>query len=146
MSGEALGERKSLMFASDDLPDMLFNINLNTSDIMKYGVDGEMLLPMSDYVNETLTPNIVAALEGKDEAVEAATAPDGKMYTIPGFDPSYPGYGNTIGGQRCFIDTEYMEKAGIEKSPETLDEFIDMLRAFKQIDPAEMGGMKFIRL
>ena len=139
MSGEALGERKSLMFASDDLPDMLFNINLNTSDIMKYGVDGEMLLPMSDYVNETLTPNIVAALEGKDEAVEAATAPDGKMYTIPGFDPSYPGYGNTIGGQRCFIDTKYMEKAGIEKSPETLDEFIDMLRAFKQIDPAEMG-------
>lgn len=139
LSGEALGERKSLMFASDDLPDMLFNVGLQASDIMRYGVDGEQLLPMSDYVNETLTPNIVAALEGQDEAVAAATAPDGKMYTIPKFDPSYPGYGNTIGMQRCFLDMEYMEKAGIEKSPETLDEFIDMLRAFKQLDPSEMG-------
>lgn len=139
LSGEALGERKSLMFASDDLPDMMLNIGLSANDIMKYGVGDEQLLPMSDYVNETLTPNIVAALEGEEEAVAAATAPDGKMYTIPRFDPCYPGYGDTVGTQRCFIDTEYMQAAGIEKSPETLDEFIEMLRAFKKLDPAEFG-------
>ena len=139
LSGEALSERKSLMFASDDLPDMMLNIGLSANDIMKYGVADEQLLPMSDYVNETLTPNIVAALEGQDKAVADATAPDGKMYTIPRFDPSYPGYGDTTGLQRCFIDTNYMEAAGFEKSPETLDEFIDMLRAIKQLNPADFG-------
>lgn len=139
LSGEALGERKSLMFASDDLPDLMFNIGLSAIDIMKYGVEDEQLLPMSDYVNETLTPNIVTALEGQDEAVSATTTPDGKMYTIPYFYPSYPGYGDTIGTQRCFIDTDYMDAAGIEKAPETLDEFIDMLRAFKQLNPADLG-------
>ncbi len=139
LSGEALSERKSLMFAADDLPDLMFNVSLTANDIMKYGVAEEQLLPMSDYINETLTPNIVAALEGQDEAVAEATTPNGKMYTIPRFDASYPGYGDTIGMQRCFIDTDYMEAAGIEKSPETLDEFVEMLRAFKQLNPADFG-------
>ncbi len=139
LSGEALGERKSLMFASDDLPDMMFNIGLSATDMMKYGVEDEQLLPMGDYVNETLTPNIVEALRGQEEAIAATTVPNGKMYTIPRFEPSYPGYGDTIGLQRCFIDKKYMEAAGWEKSPETLDEFMDMLRAFKQLDPADFG-------
>lgn len=132
-------ERRNLVLVSDEMPDIMINMGLTANDLVTYGQDNEQLLPMSDYINEELTPNIVAALEGQDEAITENTAPNGKMYTLPSFVPSYPGQGDTLGTQRVFIDTKYMEAAGIEEVPTTLDEFVDMLRAFKALDPAEMG-------
>lgn len=132
-------ERKNLMLASDDLPDIMLNMGMTAADIVSYGSDGQQLLPMSDYINETLTPNLAAALKNNQAAVLENTAPDGKMYTVPGFYACYPGWGDTLGTQRVFIDKKYMEAAGIEKVPETLDEFIEMLRTFKKLDPAVMG-------
>ena len=94
---------------------------------------------MSDYISEELTPNLYALLQENERARIDNTAPDGKMYTVPSFNANYPGWGDTVGTQRVFIDTKYMEAAGIEKTPETLDEFVEMLRAFKNLDPASMG-------
>ncbi|MFR8034179.1 MAG: extracellular solute-binding protein [Lachnospiraceae bacterium] len=132
-------ERRNLVLVSDEMPDIMINTGLTANDIVTYGQSNEQLLPLSDYINEELTPNIVAALEGQDAAVTENTAPDGKMYTLPTFLPSYPGQGDTLGMQRVFIDTKYMEAAGIEEVPTTLDDFVEMLRAFKALDPAEMG-------
>lgn len=132
-------ERRNLMLASDDLPDIMLNMGLTATDMVAYGSDGRQLLPMSDYINEELTPNLAELLEKNPAAVLENTAPDGKMYTVPSFYACYPGWGDTLGTQRVFIDTKYMEAAGIEKIPETLDEFVDMLRAFKALDPALMG-------
>lgn len=132
-------ERRNLVLVSDEMPDIMINMGLTANDLVTYGQDNGQLLPMSDYISEELTPNISAALEGEEEAVTENTAPDGKMYTLPTFLPSYPGQGDTLGMQRVFIDTKYMEAAGIEEVPTTLDDFIDMLRAFKALDPAKMG-------
>lgn len=132
-------ERRNLILASNDLPDMMFNMNLKANDIVTYGVDGGLFLPMSDYINEELTPNIMEALKDQEAAVIENTASDGKMYTLPIFYANYPGFGNTMGSQRIFIDKKYMEAAGITELPETLDEFVEMLRIFKKLDPAQMG-------
>lgn len=132
-------ERRNLVLASNDLPDIMIYMGLTASDIVTYGVEGEQLLPMSDYINEELTPNIYQMIQENEAARVENTAPDGKMYTVPILMASYPGYGNTLGTQRVFIDKKYMEAAGIEKVPETLDEFVEMLRAFKALDPAQMG-------
>lgn len=132
-------ERRNLMLASNDLPDIMLNLGLTAADMVSYGSDGKQLLPMSDYINEELTPNLTELLGNNPAAVVENTAPDGKMYTIPSFYACYPGSGDTLGSQRVFIDKRYMEEAGIEKVPETLDEFVEMLRAFKALDPAQMG-------
>ena len=132
-------ERRNLMLASNDLPDIMINMRLSANDMVTYGTEGEQLLPMSDYINEELTPNIYQMLQENEAARIENTAPDGKMYTIPTMMASYPGFGDTIGMQRVFIDKTYMEAAGIEKVPETLDEFVEMLRAFKALDPVQMG-------
>lgn len=132
-------ERRNLMFASNDLPDIMLNLGLTAADMVSYGSDGQQLLPMSDYINEELTPNLAELLNNNHAAVVENTAPDGKMYTVPSFYACYPGWGDTLGIQRVFIDKKYMEAAGIEKVPETLDEFVEMLRAFKALSPAEMG-------
>ena len=139
LTAENLEERKSLMMASNDLPDILINMQFTTSDIVRYGVDGEQFLPLSDYFSEELTPNILATLAENEAAKIGNTAPDGKMYTVPVIRACYPGYGNTFGALRVFYDTDYMEAAGIAEIPSTLDEFVEMLRAYKEMDPSVMG-------
>lgn len=132
-------ERKNLMLASNDLKDIMLNLNFTANDLVTYGQDGGQFLPMSDYFSETLTPNILNSMEGKDIAVASNTAPDGKMYTVPVLLANYTGFGNTIGKQRIFIDQKYLEAAGVTEIPDTLDGFVDMLRKFKALDPASMG-------
>ena len=132
-------ERRNLMLASNDLPDIILNMHLSANDMVNYGMDGQQFLPMSDYISEKLTPNLYKIITENEMAKAENTAPDGKMYTIPNISASFPGWGDTLGTQRVFIDKRYMEAAGIEKAPETLDEFIEMLREFKALDPASMG-------
>lgn len=139
VSDSTVNERKNLMLASNDLPDLILNMNLTANDMVMYGSEGDQFLPMSDYISEELTPNLYALLQENERARIDNTTPDGKMYTVPSFMANYPGRGDTIGTQKVFIDTKYMEAAGIEKTPETLDEFVEMLRVFKNLDPASMG-------
>lgn len=138
-SGEAQSERKNLMLASNDLPDLIFGMGISNNEVVKYGVEGEMLLPISDYFSEELTPNVLRDINENPDAAKECTATNGKMYTMPYFSANYPGFGSTIGQQRVFIDTKYLNAIGMEQLPDTLDEFIDMLRAFKALDPATMG-------
>lgn len=139
VSPESVDERKNLMLASNDMPDLILGFNFSNDEIVKYGVEGGQLLPLSDYFSEELTPNILAALESNETAANAYVANDGKMYMLPFLDNTSVGYGDTIGTQRVFIDTTYMEAAGYTEAPTTLDDFVDMLRAIKALDPAEMG-------
>lgn len=132
-------ERTSLMLASNELPDIIINLAISTNDVVKYGVEGGQLLPMSDYINEELTPNIVQLLAENEAAKVECTAPDGKMYTVPIQGASFTGFGDTIGNSRLFIDTTFMNAAGWEKAPATLDEYLDMLRDVKALDPSTMG-------
>lgn len=132
-------ERKGLMLASNDLPDLMINMGMGTTDVVQYGVDGGQFLAISDYFSEELTPNILKVLAENEAAKAESTAPDGKIYIAPSISQDSPGWGSMIGTNRVFIDTTYMEKAGISEVPTTLDGFVDMLRAMKAIDPAEMG-------
>lgn len=50
-----------------------------------------------------------------------------------------PGRPDTIGAERVFIDTRYLKAIGMEEAPKTLDGFVDMCRAFKELDPADLG-------
>lgn len=139
LTSENVEERKNLMLASDNMPDMIFSLGVTNSEIVQYGVEGGMFLPMSDYYSEALTPNIIKTLEEHEDAKQAYTAPDGKMYTLPRFNAAYPGRPDTIGNERVFIDTKYLEAIGRTEAPKTLDDFIEMCRELKALDPAAMG-------
>lgn len=128
----AAAEKKSLLFASGDLPDIMLVFGLSKDEIVKYGIEEQMLMPISDYMNEELTPNILAHF-AMDPTMEVGyTAPDGKMYGIPQFNGNFYGSGSTIPhGYRYFVDTTWMEAAGYDAVPEDLEGFVDMLRAMK---------------
>ncbi len=138
---EGRTEKQNLAISSGDLPDIMFMYDtfMEASNIMKYGVNEEMLLPVSDYFSEELTPNILAHLEKNEAAVIANTAPNGKMYSVPWIGDPAPYEGRATGTYSSFIDKRYLEAAGLETAPDTLDGFMDMLRAFKKVDPKVLG-------
>jgi len=145
LTGENVAERKNLLLASGDLPD-LFLTPLANGDVVEYGVNGGELLPIGDYISEELTPNIWKFVndEANEEAVKAATASDGKMYSVPTKVASTPGNGDTIGQYRVFIDKDYLAAAGVEELPTTLDGFVDFLRTIKkEVEPSEVGVNEF---
>jgi len=131
----ALSERKNLMFAADDLPDILFNVDLTSNEIMRYGQMEGQLLDLTPYVNGTLTPETVYNMDKYPDSRTMCTTPDGKMYTLPFVnEPDDDG-----SADRTFLDKRWLDACGIE-NPRTLDDFIDMLRLFKEKDVTGVGA------
>lgn len=126
-------ERKSLVFASGELPDIIWGYQPTANELVSYGVDEDLLLPMNDYISEELTPGILNAIGDNTLAIQNNTTMDGNMYTVPRMT------GNDLPMTRVFANIKYLEAAGITEMPTTLDGFVDMLRTLKAMDPTELG-------
>ncbi len=127
----------SLMFADGDLPDLIIGGALTTNELVTYGQVEGQLADLAPYINEDLMPNLTAVYVEHPEYRSAVADADGHVWSL--------GYINdpTDKGQipRAFINYDWLEEAGLEV-PETLDDFIDALRAFKQRgdDIIPLGG------
>ena len=134
-----VSERKTLMLAANDMPDIFINV-LNDKEVVQYGVQNGQLMAISDYLSEELTPNILAQQEKYAPYMSAYKMSDGKMYTLPSIGTTGRfGDGNTLGTYCVFINREYLRAAGIEELPATVDEYVEMLRKFKTLDPKQFG-------
>ncbi|MBE6960247.1 MAG: extracellular solute-binding protein [Ruminococcaceae bacterium] len=120
-----------LMLNTDTLPDIVWAITLNNTEIVRYGVEEHMLLDWTPYLTEELMPNLCAQYEKNPSMKAAETAPDGGIYGLPYITP-YP-Y-STIPGMvnRMFVRQSWLDEVGLEM-PTTEQEFLDMLRAFKTV-------------
>lgn len=130
-------QRLSTMW--NDLPDLML-MQTTTDQIMKYGFDQELMLDFTPYMTEELMPNTVKARQDYGSAFDSVMAPNGAFYTLP-YIRGYVYANNTgafSGNIRMNINTKWLEAVNMEK-PNTLDEFIDVLRAFKAQDPAGLG-------
>lgn len=134
-----LTERVSLLFASNDLPDMMINLNLTTNNIYMYGQEEGQLLKLDEYMDETLTPSILRRFNENADARTAVTCPDGHIYTLPKLGESMDG--TTL--SRITINKAWLDACGLEE-PTTLDEFINVLRTFKEKDPGNVGSENVI--
>ncbi|MGI6690954.1 MAG: hypothetical protein ACOX63_09015 [Christensenellales bacterium] len=134
----AWAERKALMFASGDLPDLMLCMGLTTNDLVTYGEVNKQLLDWTPYINEVLTPELVAWFDYYPTLQAAVSCANGGMYSLPNSARN-----TDIGGTaaRYFINSAWLAEAGID-APSTLDEFANMLRAFKKLYPESipMGG------
>lgn len=133
-------QRVSLMFASDTIPDIVWGIGLSNSDAMVYGSEEGMLLDWTPYMTPELMPNLCKAREDYPEAFAAATLPDGKTYALPCITGSsyYANTGAFSCTIRMYVNQKWLEACNLEK-PTTLDEYLNMLRVFKEKDPMGLG-------
>jgi len=139
VSLDAAGERANLLLQTGDVYDLMW-VGLSNSDAVKFGVDQGLLLDWTPYLTEELMPNAMQAKADYPDAFAASVAPDGGMYTLPYIRGAI--YCNNTGAFsatiRVNINKEWLKACNLEK-PTTLDEFINVLRVFKEKDPAGLG-------
>ena len=128
----AADERKSLMFASGDLPDVIFGAySLTTSDLVRYGMSEGLLLDLTPYITPEIMPNLCAWNEAYPSGLAYCTTPDGKIYTLPGFSDFFI---QAEGPDQIELNTDWLKEAEMEM-PATLDDFTAMLYKFKELRP-----------
>lgn len=129
---DALLDRRQLLLASGDYPEVFLEGKFTYSDVMTYGQQG-VFIPLNDLIDK-YAPNIKAMWEAKPYLKEAMTAPDGKIYGIPRLNECY----HCTYSQKFWINNEWLEKVGL-KVPTTTDELYTVLKAFKTQDPNGNG-------
>ncbi|MCH4887615.1 extracellular solute-binding protein [Acidaminobacter sp. JC074] len=123
-------EKKNLILASGDLPDVFFGVGLSDIDILNnkdYFVDMAPLI-------EKYAPNIQAMFENDPLTKKICTDPDtGAIYALPSVRPFRPKVADT-----WFINKTWLDNLGLE-IPQTVEEFEQVLIAFRDLDPNGNG-------
>lgn len=130
---DGFAENKQLLFASNDLPDVFLRCGLNANEVATYGVTSGQLMVLDDLIAE-YAPNLTKLLEENPQIKQASVASDGHIYAIPAVDLSATG---KIGFKQ-WINTKWLEAVGKEM-PATLEEFKEVLIAFRDEDPNGNG-------
>lgn len=126
-SAEGWDEKKSLLFASNSLPDAFYGQNiLSDIDVIKYASQG-MLIPLEDLIDE-YAPNLKAILDENPQYRKQITAPDGHIYSLPTINEMNP-----TTHDKLFINKTWLDNLGLEV-PTTTEEFEAVLTAFKNED------------
>lgn len=119
-------EKKSLMFASGEIPDAFWGERINDADIL---LNKQYFVPLNDLIDQ-YAPNIQKIFEERPEAKLAVTAADGNIYSLFRIRELYFPAGRTTMG----INKKWLDKLGLEV-PTTTDELYQVLKAFKTQDP-----------
>lgn len=131
--GKAWNEKKNLLFASGELPDAFYGHGIlnESTEVVKYGSQG-VLVPLEDLI-EKYAPNIKAMFEKRPDYKKALTAPDGHIYSLPTINESY-----AISKPALFINKKWLDQLKLPV-PETTEQFLNTLKAFKEKDPNGNG-------
>lgn len=122
--GADLGEKKGLVLASGDYPDIFFKSGFSSAEMTKYGSQG-VLIPLQDLIRQ-YAPNLTKLLDERD-AWQYLQDQDGNVWSLPEVDRQDPGI--TV----LWIDKKWMDELGL-KEPTSLDELYTVLKAFKDND------------
>lgn len=120
------------MAAGQDLPDIVAIPPLWGGDIVQYANDG-ILIPLDELI-ENYAPNIQSLFEEYPSVKKLLTAPDGHIYNVSELNIG----ANDINVQSIFIREDWLEKLGLDQ-PENIDDWYEVLKAFKTKDPNGNG-------
>lgn len=126
-------DKKNLVLASNDLPDVLYMNAVNQKDISKYGPAG-LFVDLEPLIKKDC-PQLTAAFKKLPNYKAVCTNPsDGKIYTVA---RAAVRTANNLNGA-VFIYKPWLDKLGLSV-PTTMDQFKSVLEAFKTKDPNGNG-------
>jgi len=134
--GANIAEKKGLLFASGEYPDVLYKAGLATTDLEKYGKQG-MLIPLNDLIDQ-YAPNLKKLIEDR-KIDDFITSSDGNIYALPELDDP------SLGVTPLWFNQEWLDKLGLEQ-PKSAEELYKVLKAFKEQDPNGNGEADEIAL
>lgn len=116
---------KAAMFADGgDLPDALFKANLTVQETMELYEAGK-IIDLRPYL-EQHAPNLWTLLTANPDWMEAVTLPGGAIAALPAIDELQ--FNNAM-----WINQNWLNRLGM-KAPTTVDELLEVLRAFQSGD------------
>ena len=128
--------QKQLVLASGNYPEIYLmrdNGAFTYAEMYKYGMQDGFFVPIQDLIAEN-APKIQAILDAEPAYVNMHTAPDGNMYAVTRFSECQ----HALGYYKMYVNTDWLTKLNLEM-PTDLDEFKDMLIAFRDSDPNGNG-------
>ena len=117
-------EKMNLSLNTGEYYDVYMKTGLSLADATKYGQQG-VFIPLNDLIEDYM-PNLKALLDGRD-GWSAITSGDGSIYALPQIQKQ------GMAAPSVFINAVWLERVGMDV-PETEEEFMDVLRAFKEND------------
>ena len=133
-------QKKQLMLASLDFPDVFWGADsISKNELKDYG-DGGYILELSSLIDQYM-PNLKKFLDENPLYREKMKTDEGKMYYLPSIFqiPDQPLHG------KAYINKKWLDKLGLPV-PRTLEEYTAALRAFKESDPNGNGKQDEIPL
>ena len=122
----AWNDKKSLIFASNELPDLFVSAWFSSQETSQYGSEGQ-LIALNDLIS-SYAPNIQEAFNRYPVAKAVTTSRGGSIYALPIVNVVPRDLHN-----RYWINTKWLKNIGKEV-PATLDELYNVLAAFKEKD------------
>ena len=134
-----VNEKRQLMLASGDYPDVLYGVSVTKEELSKHGAQGDFIA-IGDLIDKHCVElkKIFAKYPGTKEAI---TAPDGNIYAMPYINQCY----HCSMSQKMWINRFWLENLGLDM-PTTTEEFYQVLKAFKEKDPNRNGKQDEIPL
>ncbi|MBN2222243.1 MAG: extracellular solute-binding protein, partial [Vallitaleaceae bacterium] len=126
-------EKRNLMLATGDLPDVILNAEMSQLDLLKYAGQG-VIVPVEELIDQHM-PNLKKILDENPNYRKLITAPDGHIYSFPWIEQLGTGKEaiQAIGGMP-FINKAWLDQLGLPM-PTTTQELEDTLIAFKENIP-----------
>jgi putative aldouronate transport system substrate-binding protein len=129
---QAVNEKRTLLLASGDYPDVLFSVGITPDEEMIYGGQG-VFLSLNDLIDE-YTVELQKVFTEQPLVKPVITTPDGNIYGLPQINQCY----HCFFSQKAWINREWLGAVGMEM-PTTTDEMYQVLKAFKTQDPNGNG-------
>ena len=127
------GTKKPLALSTtSNMPDFFMKAMFDKTELVKYGSQG-LIIPLEGLI-ESHMPNLRKLMDNDPMIAQLITAPDGHIYSLP-----------TIGEKGAYtyvgipwINKDWLDALGLAM-PATPQEFLEVLRAFRDRDPNGNG-------
>lgn len=127
-SSQDIEQKNSLAIASGDIPDVMVVDKTQLTQL----VEADLIEDMTDAFNNSVSDELRSAYKDTgDYGLEQATY-DGKLMGIPNINPGADGI------NLLWVRQDWLDKLNLDQ-PETLDDVIEVAKAFKEQDPDQNG-------
>ena len=121
-----VSEKRNLIFASREYPDVMFNMGVTDRNLWGAAQAGDVWA--LDEMIDAYAPSWKRAFAERPIVQQAITQPDGKIYSLPYYREILNDYGIR---DTMAINVDWLGKMGIDEIPETTEEFYQALKAFR---------------
>ena len=124
---DSVNDKVNISLSSGDMPDVYMQCGITQTQQMVYGSMGAFV-PMNEYIDKysTMFQSIEEQVPGLKDII---TMPDGNIYCLPYIEKCV----HCENSSKMWMNMKFLENVGKEV-PTTVEEFEDVLKAFKELD------------